>query len=255
MTTDDWIRCFQPAPQSRARLVCLPHAGGSASYFRPFTQGFDPSSLEVLAVQYPGRQDRRRDPCVPSVEGLAEQTAEALTPWLDKPLALFGHSMGALVGFELARRLEARGAELLVLFASGRRAPSRRRPENIHRRDDAGIIAEIKYLGGTNAKLLDDPEIVEMIMPAIRGDYTAVETYKCPPEVAISTSIVALTGADDPRASLPEVRAWSEHTTGEFDLRVYPGGHFYLEHQRTELINEVADRLLRGDRRKRAIYS
>jgi surfactin synthase thioesterase subunit len=243
---DTWIRCFQPAPHSRARLVCLPHAGGSASYYLPFAQALDPDLAEVLAVQYPGRQDRRHEPCIHTIEGLADAVAVALRPWLDKPIAVFGHSMGALVAFELVRRLErADAAEPLVVFVSSRRAPGRHRDENVHLRDDAGIVAEVRTLGGTNTRLLEDDEVVEMIMPALRADYTAVETYRRPHGPGIAAPLVVLAGTDDPRTSLADARAWSAETTGPFDLRTFPGGHFYLEQQRIPVVDEVATRLRR----------
>lgn len=244
MGDDPWIRCFKPAPHSRARLVCLPHAGGSASYYLPFAQALDPDLAEVLAVQYPGRQDRRHEPCIHTIEGLADAVAAALPPWLDKPIAVFGHSMGALVAFELVRRLERTGAaEPLVVFVSGRRAPGRYRDENVHLRDDAGIVTEMRSLGGTSTRLLEDDEIIKMIMPALRADFTAVETYRRPPGPGVAAPLVALTGTDDPCASLVDAQAWSAETTGSFDLRTFSGGHFYLEQQQIQVVDEVASQL------------
>src|SRR5262249_29653456 len=103
-STDLWVRRFHPAPSAGSRLVCLPHAGGSASYFLPISRGLSPQ-VEVLAVQYPGRQDRRAEPCIEDVGGLADQITASLQPWIDRPVALFGHSMGAILGFEVALRL------------------------------------------------------------------------------------------------------------------------------------------------------
>jgi surfactin synthase thioesterase subunit len=159
---------------------------------------------------------------------MADQLVAALAPLTGRPLTIFGHSLGASLGFEVARRLEQSGVIPTALFASGRPAPSRSRLERTHLRTDAGLLAAMKELGGTDAALLADEDVLAMVMPAIRGDYTAAETYTCEPGPRLSCPIYALTGDDDPKATLDEVRAWSEHTDGEFDMTVFPGGHFYL---------------------------
>ncbi|WP_067182534.1 thioesterase II family protein [Microtetraspora niveoalba] len=224
---DLWVRRLIPAPDAAARLVCLPHAGGSASYYHPVSRALSPA-VEVLAVQYPGRQDRRGEPFVEDIATLADRVHEALRPWTDRPLALFGHSMGAVLAFEVTLRMEREGVRPLALYASGRRAPSTHRAEDVHLRNDAGIISELKKLNGTADSLLDDDELLHMVLPATRADYRAIETYRCEPGAVVRTPIIALTGDDDPKTTLEEARAWSAHTTGGFDLRVFPGGHFFL---------------------------
>ncbi|GAU69347.1 thioesterase [Streptomyces sp. NBRC 110611] len=229
-TTEEglWARCYHPAPDRPRRLVCFPHAGGSASFFFPVSAQLSPVA-EVLSVQYPGRQDRRTETSPSDIATMADQVYAALRGRLgSRPTAFFGHSMGALVAFEVARRLEADGGALTHLFASGRRAPSRYRAESVHRRDDDGIVTELKLLAGTDASLLGDEEVLRMILPAIRSDYTAVETYRCDPGAAIKAPITALTGDNDPKTTLEEAEDWRAHTTDAFDLRVYPGGHFFL---------------------------
>src|SRR5438094_1120625 len=145
---DKWIRRFHPSPQSRVRLVCFPHAGGSASYYHAMSQALAPS-VEVLAVQYPGRQDRYGEPFVTDIRALADRVVESLRPWTDRPFAFFGHSMGSIVAFEAARRLQERGgAGPCRLFASSHRAPSQTRPGTVHRGDDAGVMEAIRALGG-----------------------------------------------------------------------------------------------------------
>lgn len=230
-----WLRSFHPAPESRARLLCLPHAGGSASFYFPVSAALSPG-IEVLAVQYPGRQDRRSEPSVGTIAELADQVHKVVSELDDRPLALFGHSMGAILGFELARRLETDGRAPEVLFASGRRGPGTHRSESVHQRDDDGLVDELKKLSGTDTALLGDEEVLRMILPAIRSDYRAIETYERSPGNPLSTPIVALIGDDDPKSSVDEAKAWAEETTGEFSLRVFPGGHFYLaSHQRAVL--------------------
>ncbi|MFI9273483.1 thioesterase II family protein [Kitasatospora sp. NPDC052896] len=239
---DLWIRRFHPAPDAKVRLLCLPHAGGSASFYFPVSAALAPE-IEVLAVQYPGRQDRRSEPSIGTVAELADQVYRALGELDDKPLALFGHSMGAVLGFELARRLEADGRPAAVLFASGRRGPGTHRAEFVHQRDDDGLVAELKSLSGTNTALLGDEEILRMILPAIRNDYRAIETYQRPEGGPLSSPVVVLIGDDDPKSTVEEAKAWAEETTGEFSLRVFPGGHFYLATQQQAVLGEITDRL------------
>jgi pyochelin biosynthesis protein PchC len=240
---ETWIRRYHPAPNSPVQLLCFPHAGGSASFYFPVSAALTPT-IGVAALQYPGRQDRRGEPNIDSVPALADAIFEVVRPLAERPLAFFGHSMGAVLAYEVALRLEEDGAAPLVqLFVSGRRAPSRHRPETVHQRGDAGIIAELRRLSGTDSGLLSDPETLEMILPAIRSDYRAIETYRDVPGRSVSCPIHAIIGDDDPRVTVEEAKAWADHGTGPFDLHVYPGGHFYLIDQSREVIRLVSDEL------------
>jgi surfactin synthase thioesterase subunit len=235
VANDAWIRRFHPAPDAAHRLVCFPHAGGSASFYFPVARALAPD-VDVLAIQYPGRQDRRHEPCVDSVHGLADALTEELRGWFDRPVTFFGHSMGASVAFETARRLQARGTVLHGLFASGRRAPSAVRDERVHLLDDDGLIDDITRLSGTDTQVLGDPEILRMILPSIRADYRAAETYRYTPGPTLSCPLLALTGDDDPQVTPAEARAWGEHTSGAFEMKVFPGGHFYLNSQAAQVM-------------------
>lgn len=235
---DPWLRRFQPAPEAPVRLVCLPHAGGSASFYFPVARALAPA-MDVLAVQYPGRQDRRHEPGITRLAELADRITEALLPWADRPLALFGHSMGGLLGYEVAARLEDAGTAPAALFASARRAPSRHRVESVHLRSDAGVIEELKLLDGTDSGMLMDDELLRMILPALRSDYEAIETYRHQPRPPLSTPVVVLTGDDDPQVTADEAQAWSAHTSAGFSLHTFKGGHFYLTRHQTEVLDII----------------
>ncbi|MGV9271373.1 thioesterase II family protein [Kitasatospora sp. NPDC003701] len=238
-----WCRRFHPAPQAVSRLVCFPHAGGSASFFHPVSARLA-GRVDVVAVQYPGRQDRRLEPCVDDVHELADRLHAVLREQTDLPLTLFGHSMGASVAFEVARRLERDGHGLDRVFVSGRRAPSRPgSDEQVHLRDDDGIVAEIKELSGTDPSVFASEEILRMVLPALRADYRAAETYRAEPGAALVSPITALTGDADPRTSIDDARAWGDHTSGDFRLEVFPGGHFYLTDRPADVMNVLADHL------------
>ncbi|MEV6963240.1 alpha/beta fold hydrolase [Streptomyces sp. NPDC051207] len=226
--TTAWIRRYHPSPGSAVRLVCFPHAGGSATFFHPVSARFSPE-VDVVALQYPGRQDRRKEPCVEDIGVLADRVAEEIGGLSGKPTVFFGHSMGAVLAFETALRLEASGANPpRTVVASGRRAPSARRDERVHLRDDDGVVAEMRLLGGTDSVVLGDEDLLRMAMPAIRGDYRAIETYRCPPGRRVRCAVTVLTGDTDPRTTLEEASAWQGHTEGAFRMQVFPGGHFFL---------------------------
>ncbi|WP_432096587.1 thioesterase II family protein [Streptomyces sp. bgisy100] len=222
-----WIQRFGSSSSGDLSLVCFPHAGGAASFYHPLSRML-PSSVNMLAIQYPGRQDRRAEPCVENLAELADRVHEVLQPLTGQPLALFGHSMGATLAFEVSRRLEEQGVTPVHLFVSGRRAPSRHRSEGVHLRDDQGLIEELKELSGTDARLLDDEELLRMILPALRGDYKAAETYVYRPGDPLACPVTMFTGDADIRVSAEDAAAWREHTTGPFELMTFDGGHFFL---------------------------
>ncbi len=241
--TGGWLRRFHSSPaEPTTRLVCLPHAGGSASSFFQLSAAA-PDSVEVLCVQYPGRQDRLGERCVDRVDELADRILESLGPWLDRPVALFGHSLGATVGFEVAHRLEADGVVPRHFFASSSRAPSRWRQDGIHLLPDADLVAELLQLGGTDRDVFDDHDLVRLTLPAIRADYRAAETYRPKPLPALSGSMSVLIGDRDTRVTPGEARAWRQYTVGSCAFYQFPGGHFYVQEQLPAVIELIAQRL------------
>nr|WP_308204695.1 alpha/beta fold hydrolase [Frankia sp. R82] len=238
--SERWLRRFQPGPASGPRLLLFPHAGGSASFFVPLAKALAPTG-DVLAVQYPGRQDRRLEAAHTSIGPLADELAEVVGGLEDdRPLALFGHSLGAIVAFEVTRRLAAAGRPApAVLIVSGRRAPSTVRDESYHRLPEAAFIAELGSLGGTDPRILAEPELLELIVPPTRADYQAIETYQPGADAVIDVPVVALIGDTDTRVTTAEAERWREHTTASFDLRHFTGGHFYLIDQQPALVDTL----------------
>ncbi|HEY1971669.1 MAG TPA: alpha/beta fold hydrolase [Pseudonocardia sp.] len=216
--------------------MCLPHAGGSASFFLPVSTALSPS-VDVVSIQYPGRQDRRNEKPITDLLLLAEQVHAVLQDQSELPLTFFGHSMGASLAFEVTRRMEADHRGPVRLFASGRRAPSVFREETVHRLDDAGLLAEIRRLNGTSSLVLNDDELMRAALPALRADYRAAELYQSQPGATVECPITVLTGDRDPKTSLDDAHAWAQHTTsGSFDVKVFPGGHFFLSDQTDDVI-------------------
>ncbi|GII95395.1 thioesterase II family protein [Sinosporangium siamense] len=223
MTTADlWFRSFHTSTAGDdLRIVCFPHAGGSATYYRPLSAVLSPYA-EVVAVQYPGRQDRFHEP-IPGIGELADRIAGAMRAEGPRRRVFFGHSMGAVVAYEVARRLGP-----AAVFASGRRGPSVGRPETVHLLDDAGVIAHLRSLGGTEAVLLDDPDLRELVFPAVRGDYRAVAEHRPGERGRLDCPLIVMTGDADPLTGVADAEAWREVAGGGFEVRVFPGGHFYL---------------------------
>jgi surfactin synthase thioesterase subunit len=235
-----WCRRFRPSRSATARLVCLPHAGGSASFFLPVAAALSPA-VDVIAVQYPGRQDRRFEQPLTDVSALAGRIHGILLRQPHLPVTFFGHSLGAVIAFETIRRLDADGHTPVHLFASGRRAPSCQRDESVHLSDDDGIIAEVRRLNGTASSLLGDDDLMRATLPALRADFQAAETYRCAPGVTVGCSITVLTGDADPKTTIAEGNAWAGHTTSTCTTHIFSGGHFFLTAHATEITGLLQD--------------
>lgn len=242
-----WIRRLGPESPGAPRLVAFPHAGGSANVYLPLARILSPE-MDVFGVQYPGRQDRMAEKLIDNVPELAEQIFHRLVTWTQHPLVLFGHSMGAIVAFEVARRLEQFGTVPLAgLVVSGRRAPSiQRDDDDVHLRDDRGVIAEIRSLDGTDQAFLQDEELLQMILPVVRNDYKTIETYRYQPGPKLRCPLTALLGEADPKAGFEESMGWRDHASGLFHLRSFPGGHFYLNGRMNDVGKEISSMVIVG---------
>lgn len=246
--SDNWIRRFGPVPDAAMRLICFPHAGGAASFYAPMSRAAKPE-IDLRAVQYPGRQDRRKEPFLTSIDEIADRVAECLTNDADDrgtPLGLFGHSMGAMIAFEVAYRLERAGFPADAVFVSGRRAPSRHRDgEGLSGKPDEDVIDLLRRVNGIDIDSLDD-DIVAMIVAVFRHDYLAVENYRFARPEPLRTPIVVFNGMSDPLTTMDEAEAWSAHTSAEFELRPLTGGHFFLAQHQNLILRVIADRLSTG---------
>ncbi|MGO2415681.1 alpha/beta fold hydrolase [Halomonas sp. AOP42-C2-23] len=244
-----WFRAWQPRHEPRQRLICLAHAGGAASFFREWGNML-PQDIEVVSVQYPGREERIEELLIDDLPRLIAQLANALVcmpQWLDRPYALFGHSMGGAVAHELCLALRERGLPLPThLLVSACEAPSRRKDERFHLVSDAALQDEISRLGGASADFVSSSELIELVLPVIRSDYQLIETYRPDPDrIPLDMPITALTGDDYGELDPADARAWCEETTHAFQHLEFTGGHFYLIGQRRAVLSEI-DGLIRS---------
>ncbi|WP_067568744.1 thioesterase II family protein [Nocardia acidivorans] len=251
LTGTDWLRALRTDADPRAVLVCFPPGGGSAGAYRALAQRFG-AGTAVFAVQYPGRQDRMGERQIPELTELAERTVREMLNWpATTPVAIFGHSMGATIAFEAARRWEAAGRTLSHLFVSGRPAPDFAEPGRLHLESDAALIDQLELLGNDPAllsMLREDAGFADLVLPAVRNDYQAVETYRYQPGDPLRAPITALISTSDPTTTVRQVGEWAAYTSGGFDSATFPGGHTYLDtpENTSAIADLVTDRLRVG---------
>lgn len=235
-----WITRPSPQPDAPVRLVCLSYAGGGASAFRAWPARLP--GVDVLPVQLPGRETRMLEPSFDRMPLLVDALADAVAPELDRPYAVFGHSMGARIGFELVRELRRRDERPPVaLFASACKAPHLPRapmpkfdqmPENV-------FVARLRNMNGTPPEVFDDPELLELVLPAIRADFAVVDHYEYVDEAALACPIRAYGGTMDTEAREDELLGWQAHTTTSYALQMLHGGHFTIVTHECEMTESV----------------
>jgi medium-chain acyl-[acyl-carrier-protein] hydrolase len=240
-----WIRCFQPNSQTRLRLFCFPYAGGGASAFRTWPNQL-PSSVEINAIQPPGREDRFKETPCSDLSSLIAALLPTLMPYLDRPFAFFGHSVGALVCFELARHLRRQAAPSPVhLFISGRRAPHIPDPDQpIHQAPDAHLLEDLRYYGGTPEAVLRSPELMALFLPTLRADLAINETYQYTDEPPLDFSMSVFGGLEDRKVDRAGLNAWREQTNAIANIQLFSGGHFFLKDASDKLLHTISNELL-----------
>lgn len=241
-----WLPGSRTEPSRQITLFCFPYSGASASCFRAWIQRIP--SVTVCPVELPGHGMRIGEPLHTSITPLIEDMAEVIFHNLQEPFAFFGHSMGALVSFEIARFFRRNyQKEPIHLFVSGHSAPHLEELEPpIHALPDEKFAQKIREMNGTDEAFFDSPELCEIFLPILRADFTVCETYQYQPGVPLSCPITALGGISDlsvPRAAL---EAWKVHTSQSFKVRMFPGDHFFLKHQQPTLMEILASELLGG---------
>jgi len=242
-TATPWFTSQRPNARARLRLFCFPYAGGGPAIYRLWPQNL-PADVEICVAQLPGRGTRMREQPFTNLDALVQAATEAIKPLLDKPFALFGHSMGAMISFELARRLREQGQpQPSYLFISGRRAPQLPNDDPLsYNLPDTELRQELLRLNGTPKEVLEHPELMELMLPLLRADFSVVETYEYRPGVPLDCPLTAFGGLRDSEVSREQLEAWREQTTAEFALRMLPGDHFFLNDAQTQtlLLSAVA---------------
>ena len=239
-----WYTCFNPKNQPRLRMFCFPHAAGSPVTFSNWPLKLPPD-VEVYGVHLPGRGNRLIDPVFDRLPPLIEALGEAILPFLGKPFVFYGHSMGTLVSFELARWLRRHNHPLpLHLFVSSRAAPQiPSRKEPIHDLPDAELIEQLGQFNGTPKEILQNPELMQLILPAIRADFAILETYVYTPDAPFSFPITAFGSFDDPDITTDDLRSWSEQTQSSSVVRMLPGDHFFILTAQDTLLGMIRQEL------------
>ena len=235
--------CFlrpKPIANPRLRLFCFPYAGGSASIYHQWP-ACTPADIEVIAVQYPGRATRLREPLRTNLNLLLDDIEDAIIPLLDKPFAFFGHSMGATVVYELTRRLHASQKPLPIhLFFSGRSAPHLPAVKPpVHGLPDKEFLDSMRNLNGTPAELLEHAELMEMMLPIIRADFQLLETWQHHPSPPFNVPVSVFGGLADDGVPLENLDAWAACTTGKMKRHMFPGDHFFLHQQYPAMLNII----------------
>ena len=242
--TNAWFKYCTIRSRPRLRLFCFPHAGGGASQFRLWGEEL-PEYIEVYPVQLPGREERFGERPFTEFSRLLPSLKAAIFPYIDRPFAFLGHSMGALICFELARYLRRCNLPMpRHLFVSAHRAPQLpRRDACIHTLPSAQFIQAIDKLAGTPLELLNNAEAMETFLPLLRADFTLCETYTYTQEEPLPASLSACGGMMDDSVSSRELDAWRAQTTSAFNLLLFPGAHFYLQSKRTLFLQFLSSRL------------
>lgn len=241
--TDLWFVPIEARPAARVRLICFPFAGSSAQVYDSWR--FDNPDIEVRAAELPGHGARGLETPISQAMALVSALTEALLPLADRQLVLFGHSLGAFLAFGIARRLRVLGAKgPALLIVAGQRAPQLPdREAPLSHLDDRTFIDALRDYGGTPSELLENRDFMRRVLPALRADFMAAESFRYRPGEPLDCAIIALGGREDTTVSEEELPAWREQTRAGFELRMFSGGHFFVETARNEVLAVIAGRV------------
>lgn len=243
MMRNSWLGNWKPNRRASVRLFCFPYAGGGDSIFYSWQQILG-DTIEVCPVQLPGRGSRITEPACTGMDQLARLAGEALAQYLDKPFAVFGHSMGALIAFELAHHLISEySAQPVHLFASGRCSPQTKNDPIDLDQFDSELQEMLRRYNGTPAEALANPELMALVLPVLRADLALCKSYIYTPKPRFSFPITAFGGLGDHGVPRHSIEGWREHTTGPFSLRMLPGDHFFLNTARLPLLAAISREL------------
>ncbi|MGL6344130.1 MAG: thioesterase II family protein [Waterburya sp.] len=243
-TINSWLTSSKTNSNAKLRLFCFPYAGGAASTFSSWSTNLT-ADVEICPIELPGHGCRLAERPINRLETLIQELAHALLPYLDKPFAFFGHSMGGIVSFELAHKLR-RDYNLspIHLFVSGRRAPQIPESEPpIHHLPEPEFLSEIRRLNGTPEAVLKNAELMELFLPILRADFAAIETYVHTPKPRLNCPITVLGGLQDFEVSFEKLEAWREQTNGNFSIQMFQGDHFFIHSKRSLLLQFLAQEL------------
>ncbi len=240
-----WVTIPRPIANARLRLFCFPYAGGTSQIYRSWYTEL-PAEVETCTIQLPGHGNRLTEPLINRLTPLLDDLTPSLRPFLDKPFAFFGHSMGALIAFELTRRLRREiGREPHHLFVSAHRAPQTRdTSKRTFELPENEFIEELGRLNGTPREVLDHPELLELMIPVLRADFAIAQTHEHVEEPPLGCSLTAFGGVRDMGVTREHLEAWRIDTTGPFNVRMFPGDHFYLHGDRSALLREISRELM-----------
>ena len=241
---NQWLALPRPSPDAKVRLFCFPYAGGGTTSFQFWSKSL-PRMVEVCPVQLPGRGNRVNEPPATRLLSLVEDLAAGLVPFLDKPFAFFGHSMGAMIAFELTRLLRREGEALPAhLFLSGSSAPQYPVPKrHIYDLPEPELLEELRRLNGTPKQVLENPELMQLMLPILRADFAVCETYIAREELPLDCPVTVFGGLQDVDVTREGLSAWRQQTTAPFSLWMLQGDHFFL-HKSQGKLHEVISQVL-----------
>ena len=238
------LTCPKPNPKASLRLFCLPYAGGSSLIFRTWADSL-PKSIEVCPIELPGRLTQMRSAPFTRLKPLVSEISSNLMAYFDKPFAFFGHSMGGLISFELARLLRQKyGINPIHLFISGRRPPQIPNTDPpIHALPETEFLEELRRLNGTPEAVLQNTELMQLLLPILRADFAVLETYTYTNEPPLECPITAFGGLQDKDVTLEDLEAWRKHTNNSYQSQMFPGNHFFLHSAQPLLLQSIAQQL------------